>query len=126
MAVSILTVDDSKALRLFVQKSLSAYDCELDEASNGFNGLFAIQRHYPDLVLLDVVMPVMGGIDMLERIKKTPELKKIRVIMMASPGDHAYIEEIKREGADEILMKPFTAAALLEKIQSILPLKPKK
>ncbi|WP_438482445.1 response regulator [Oleiharenicola lentus] len=126
MAVTILTIDDSKPLRIFVERTLSAFDCEANESNNGFNGFFAIERARPDLILLDVVMPVMGGLEMLERLKASPELKAIPVIMLPSPGDHAYMEEIKTLGADDFLMKPFTAEALLEKIRSFVTLKARK
>lgn len=123
---TILTVDDSKGLRLMVGKALSAFACEVSEASNGYNAFFAIERARPDLILLDVAMPVMNGVDMLERLKATPELADIPVIMLTSPADHAVMSEIKTLGASSTLMKPFTAAALLEKICGILDLKPVK
>jgi len=126
MRPNILTVDDSKGLRLMVGKALSAFDCEVNEASNGYNAFFAIERTRPDLILLDVAMPVMNGVDMLERLKATPELAGIPVLMLTSPTDHAVMGEIKTLGASGTLMKPFTAAALLEKIRRILKLKPIK
>jgi two-component system chemotaxis response regulator CheY len=122
---TILTIDDSKGLRLMVEKTLSAFDCEVNEASNGFNGFFAIERARPDLILLDVAMPVMNGVDMLERLKATPELADIPVLMLTSPTDHAVMGDIATLGASETLMKPFTPAALLGKIRAIIKLKPR-
>jgi chemosensory pili system protein ChpA (sensor histidine kinase/response regulator) len=126
MSPIILTVDDAKAVRSLVEKALTPYVCEPTEASNGFNGFYAIQNKFPDLVILDVMMPVMGGIEMLERIRRTPELQHIPVIMMPSRSDHQYMDEIKSFGPQGILMKPFTEAALLEAIQRVVKLKPKK
>ncbi len=126
MRPTILTIDDSKGLRLMVEKALSAYDCEVHEASNGFNGFFAIERARPDLILLDVAMPVMNGVDMLERLKATPELAAIPVLMLTSPTDHAVMGDIATLGASGTLMKPFTPAALLDKIRRIIKLKPAK
>jgi CheY-like chemotaxis protein len=121
---TILTVDDSKGMRLMVAKALSAYACEVGEASNGFNAFFAIERARPDLILLDVAMPVMNGVDMLERLKTTPELADIPVIMLTSPTDHAVMNDIKNLGASGTLMKPITETALIEKIRSVIKLKP--
>jgi two-component system chemotaxis response regulator CheY len=121
---NILTVDDSKGLRLMVAKALSAFDCEVNEASNGFNGFFAIERARPDLILLDVAMPVMNGVDMLERLKTTPELADIPVLMLTSPTDHPVMDDIAKLGAAGTLMKPFTADALIGKIRGIIKLKP--
>ena len=124
MRPNILTVDDSKGMRLMVAKALSAFACEVNEASNGYNAFFAIERARPDLILLDVAMPVMNGVDMLERLKATPELADIPVIMLTSPGDHAVMSEIKTLGASGTLMKPITEAALLEAVRGVLKLKP--
>ena len=126
MRPTILTIDDSKGLRLLVEQALSAFDCEVNEASNGYNGFFAIERVRPDLILLDVAMPVMNGVDMLERLKTTPELADIPVLMLTSPGDHAVMGDIKTLGASGTLMKPFTPAALVEKVRSIVKLQPTK
>lgn len=109
-----------------VARALGAYDCEVNEASNGFNAFFAIERARPDLILLDVAMPVMNGVDMLERLKITPELADIPVIMLTSPTDHAVMNDIKALGASNTLRKPFTEAALLEAIRGVLKLKPVK
>lgn len=126
MRPTILTVDDSKALRLFVAKALSAFDCEVEEASNGFNAFFVIERARPDLILLDVLMPVMEGWETLRRLKGAPELADIPVIMLTSPADRPLIDELMTMGAARTLMKPFNEAALLEAIRSILKLKPAK
>ena len=94
------------------------------EATNGFNGLFEMEKRMPDLILLDVNMPVMNGIDMLERMRSAPDIADIPVIMMTSRGDHAYMADIAELGAST-LMKPFTEAALLESIGKVLKLKPR-
>jgi CheY-like chemotaxis protein len=124
MRPNILTVDDSKALRIFVQKALSEFDCEVCEAANGFNAFFSIERARPDLILLDISMPVMDGVEMLRRLKRTPEIQAIPVVMLPSPADHVVIPRLAAMGASGILMKPFTAIALLEAIRRILVLTP--
>jgi CheY-like chemotaxis protein len=121
----ILTIDDAKAVRLMVEKALAPFDCEPTEATNGFNGLFEMEKRRPDLILLDVMMPVMNGLDMLERLRSAPEIADIPVIMMTSRSDHAYMADIAAMGAST-LMKPFTEAALLESIGKVLKLKPRK
>ena len=126
MRSTILTVDDSKGLRLFVQKALSAFACDLHEASNGYNAFFAIERARPDLILLDVSMPVMDGIETLSRLKAAPELSSIPVIMLTSPADHAVMGQLTALGSSGTLMKPFNEAALLEKIRHVLNLIPAK
>jgi CheY-like chemotaxis protein len=123
---TILTVDDSKALRLFVAKALGPLQCEVEEASNGFNAFFAIERKRPDLILLDVLMPVMEGVETLRRLKGAPELADIPVIMLTSPADRPLLPELMTMGAASTLMKPFDDAALREAIGRIIKLKPAK
>ena len=126
MRPTILTVDDAKALRLMIEKALGAFECEVTEATNGYNAFFAIERARPDLILLDIAMPVMDGIETLRRLKEAPELADIPVIMLTSRADHMVIPQLPALGAADSLMKPFNEAALLEKIRGVLKLKPVK
>ena len=124
MHPKILTVDDAKTVRLLVQQALAAYDCEVSEAANGFNALFLMERALPDLILLDVNMPVMGGLEMLTMMRSNPVLKAIPVIMLTSPADHAVLDELTALGVSGTLPKPFHAPTLLEKIRAVLDLQP--
>jgi len=124
MRPTILTVDDSKALRLFVQRALGAFDCETGESSNGYNAFFAIERVRPDLILLDIAMPVMDGVETLTRLKESPALRAIPVLMLTSPADHAVMTRLTELGANGTLMKPFNETALIAKIRGFLDLKP--
>lgn len=126
MRHTILTVDDAKAVRDLVEKTVSPFDCEAISATNGYNAFFTIERQRPDLILLDISMPVMDGIETLSRLKGAPEIAGIPVIMLTSRADHRIIPELPGMGAKDTLMKPFTEATLLEKIRSVLSLKPAK
>jgi two-component system, chemotaxis family, chemotaxis protein CheY len=120
----ILTVDDSKTVRLLAQSVLHDFDCDVSEADNGFKALFAMERTLPDLILLDVNMPTMGGVEMLTLLASKPQLKAIPVIMLTSPADHAISAQLAALGVSGTLMKPFTPAELLAKIRGVLDLKP--
>ncbi len=124
MRPKILTVDDSKSMRLLVERALGAYDCDVSEANNGFNALFAMERALPDLILLDVNMPVMGGLEMLTMMRANPALKSLPVIMLTSTTDHAVSGELAALGVSGILTKPFGAPALIEKVCGVLKLQP--
>lgn len=121
----ILTVDDAAAVRRLAEKMLAPFDCEFSEASNGFNALFAMERALPDLILLDVKMPTMGGLEMLTMMRANPTLHALPVIMLTSPADHAVMAQLTSLGISGHVMKPFTPAALLEKIRSVLALNPR-
>ena len=122
MRPKILAVDDSKAVRIIVRKALEPLACDVNEATNGFNGLFSMEKEQPDLILLDVGMPIMNGVEMLTLLKSHPELKKIPVIMMTSPSDHRIIPKIIELGVSNHIMKPFTTAALVTAVRRILTL----
>ena len=126
MRPKILTVDDAKAVRLLAEQTLGAFDCEVGEATNGFNALFAMEKSLPDLILLDTNMPVMGGLDLLRMMKSNPALKALPIIMLTSRTDHDIMPEITAHGVNGVLLKPFTATALLEKVGSVIELKPVK
>lgn len=120
----ILTVDDAKAVRSLVEKTLSGFACEVTEATNGFNAFFAIESARPHLILLDISMPIMGGVETLNRLKAAPELAGIPVIMLTSRADHTVVPLLPKMGAIDHLMKPFDQTALLDKIQRVIKLKP--
>ena len=124
MRPKILIVDDAKALRLLVDKALSAFDCEIREATNGFNALFAMETSMPDLILLDVSMPIMTGLQMLTMMRSNPTLKSVPVIMLTSRADHLILPQLTALGVSGMLLKPFNETALIEKIQSVIKLKP--
>ncbi|HEY0968495.1 MAG TPA: response regulator [Opitutaceae bacterium] len=126
MGPRILVVDDSKVLRKVIAEALAPFDCDVTEATNGFNALFAIERERPDLILLDVAMPVMDGVYFLERMKSAPEIRDIPVIMMTSPTDHKLIPTLPELGAAAHVVKPFKPEALLDLIQRFVKLKPAK
>ena len=113
-------------MRRLVESALRAFNCDVAESDNGYKALYAMERCMPDLILLDVNMPTMGGLPMLELLRKSdqPALNAIRVIMLTSPGDHDVAGEIAALGVRATLMKPFTAAQLIEKIRAVIELKP--
>jgi two-component system chemotaxis response regulator CheY len=125
MRPNILAVDDSKSVRNLVNGTLFPFDCDVSEATNGYNALFMMEKALPDLIILDINMPTMSGLTLLTMLKSKPELQAIPVIMLASPTDHPVMGEIKQLGVKGILMKPFTKAALLEMIRSVLVLNEK-
>ena len=111
-------------MRLLTQRALAAFDCATSEAPNGYNALFAMERALPDLILLDVNMPTMGGVEMLTMMRSNPTLAAIPVIMLTSPADHGVMTQLAALGISGHVMKPFTPAALIEKIGGVLALPP--
>ena len=107
MRYKVLTVDDSKTVRIIVKKAFKAYDCEILEAGNGVEGLAIAAKESPDLILLDVTMPVMDGVEMLTKLKSDPALKSIPVVMLTAEGGRDNVLKIAKIGVRDYLVKPF-------------------
>jgi len=124
MHYKILTVDDSKVVRIIVRKTFRSFDCEIFEAVNGVEGLSLAAKTVPDLILLDITMPIMDGVEMLTRIKADPQLKGIPVMMLTAEGGRENVLKIAKLGVRDYIVKPFTEATLVEKANRIIDLKP--
>jgi two-component system cell cycle response regulator len=124
MRYKILTVDDSKTVRIIVRKAFKSYDCEILEAGNGVEGLSIAAKDAPDLILLDVTMPVMDGVEMLTKLKADPQLKAIPVIMLTAEGGRDNVLKIAKIGVRDYLVKPFKEDTLIEKAGRVIDLKP--
>ena len=94
----ILLVDDSRATRAVVAKMLSGHHCEIIEATNGAAGLDMARLHQPGLIVLDMTMPIMNGIETLERLKADAVTKAIPVIMLSANSNPEEVEQMKGEG----------------------------
>jgi two-component system, cell cycle response regulator len=124
MRYKILTVDDSKTVRIIVKKAFKSYDCEIIEAANGVEGLATAAKENPDVILLDVTMPVMDGVEMLTKLKSDPALKGIPVIMLTAEGGRDNVLKIAKIGVRDYMVKPFKEELLVEKVGRIIDLKP--
>jgi two-component system cell cycle response regulator len=124
MRKKILTVDDSKTVRIIVRKAFKAFDCDIVEAGNGVEGLSVAAKELPDLILLDITMPVMDGVETLTKLKADPQLKGIPVMMLTAEGGKENVLRIAKIGVRDYIVKPFKEALLLEKAGRIIDLQP--
>ena len=123
MAYNILIVDDSGTMRQVIGKALRMSGLELGsllEAENGRRGLEILREQWVDLVFSDLNMPVMGGMEMLDEMKKDESLREIPVVVISTEGSSARIGELQGKGIDGFLRKPFLPDALKKTITSIL------
>ena len=125
MALKVLTVDDSKTIRMIVKKAFKEFDCEMFEAENGVEGLAAAAKVKPGLIVLDITMPVMNGIEMLTKLKETPDLKDIPVIMLTAKSGKDNVMQIVKTGVKDYMIKPFKGQDLIERVEKIMKLAPK-
>ena len=124
MTARILVVDDSKTIRMVVKKAFQKFDCELAEAENGVEGLAYAVKERPDLIVLDITMPVMNGIEMLEKLKGDESTKAIPVIMLTAESGKENVMRIVKMGVKDYMVKPFKGDALTDRAQSVIDLKP--
>ena len=124
MQLKILTVDDSRAVRIIVKKAFKTYNVEILEAANGVEGLAMAAKSLPDLILLDVTMPVMDGVEMLTKLKAEPALKAIPVIMLTAEAGREMVLKIAKLGIRDYIVKPFKEDVLNEKVGRIIDLRP--
>ena len=125
MSLKILTVDDSKTIRMIVKKAFKPFDCKMSEAENGVEGLAIAAREKPDLIVLDITMPVMNGIEMLQRLKDEPLLKDIPVIMLTAESGKQNVMQIVQMGVKDYIVKPFKGEHLIERTRGLVNLVPR-
>ena len=125
MKPQILTVDDSKTIRLLVTKALKPFDVDVLEASNGVEGVAVAMREKPDLILLDLTMPIMDGSECLAKLKSHADLKNTPVIMLTAESGRDNVMKIAKMGVRDYLVKPFKEDMLVERAGRIIELKAK-
>ncbi|HLP01867.1 MAG TPA: response regulator [Opitutaceae bacterium] len=116
----ILTIDDSKTIRMIIQRAFKEYDCTVLEAANGDDGLKAAAEHKPDIIILDITMPHMDGIQMLTHLRERGD--QTPVVMLTAEGGATSVQRAQGLGIAEYIAKPFQNEALVEKVSKVLPL----
>ena len=121
----ILFVDDEADLVSTVECRLKWADFDVVTASNGKEGLDKAVTEKPNLILLDTAMPVMNGYEMLEQLRKNPQLKDIPVIMLTAMCEAQDIAKVSSYGIADYVTKPIDFTELMEKISNALENKTK-
>lgn len=112
-----LVIDDSRALRMLISRILRDVGFEVYDAANGVEGLAQLRAN-PDvgLVLVDWNMPVMDGLQFIQEVRRDPEWAGVRLMMVTTENESEQVQGAISAGADEYLMKPFTAEVLVAKL----------
>lgn len=117
--IKIQVTDDEPNIVQTLKDRLELNDFEVVVAYNGSDGLKIAQQEQPDMILLDVIMPVMNGLEMLEMLRKEPWGKDISVIMLTARSQTQDIARATACGIDDYIVKPFDLSELLEKIEHL-------
>lgn len=118
--LNILVIDDSTEIRWLVRYALEAEGHKVKEAKDGLEGLESVRQAVPDLIILDVQMPIMSGSEFVREIKKAPDTAGASVpviVMSASPVNDPYL----RSNSQHVLQKPIDLDSLFELIEKFAP-----
>lgn len=117
----ILLAEDDKFISLAYQDGLSRAGFEVIAATDGVEALDKARKEKPELILLDLVMPIKNGFEVLEELKADKELKNVPIIILSNLGQNSDIEKGKALGAVDYLIKSnFSMSEVIEKIKEFL------
>jgi CheY-like chemotaxis protein len=120
MTYKILSIEDTTSFRRLIRMTLEFEGFEVVEAEGGQRGLELAKAQAPDLILLDLMMPDISGLDVCQQLKKDARLCKIPIVVLSSSDDSDEIEQCLQLGAQGYLLKPFRPAMLLEIVRKSL------
>ncbi|MGD0162337.1 MAG: response regulator [Candidatus Sulfotelmatobacter sp.] len=127
MSIRALIVDDSSVMRKIVDRSLRQAGIEISqtfEAGNGAEALTVLQDNRVDLILCDINMPVMDGLEFIKQLPTVENAKGVPVVMITTEGSEAHVVQALACGARGYIRKPFTADQVKEHVIPILAGKP--
>jgi len=122
-----LIVDNDKLVRILIIKVLNKLvGCEIAEAENGLEAITKLKEDIPDFILLDLHMPIMSGVEVLEVLRNDPNLKNIPVIIMSSTDDKKVIVELLKLGIADYILKPIDVNNIQDRLTKVLLKQSKK
>ncbi|MDF2633346.1 MAG: response regulator receiver sensor signal transduction histidine kinase [Pelosinus sp.] len=116
----ILTVDDDRFMRTIIRDALEKNGYEVIEAHNGEEGIKKFLEVYPQMILMDVEMPIMDGFEACKQIKEYPQGKNTPVLFVTSREDEDFVEQAFGCGADDYIIKPIHSSVLRRRIRRII------
>lgn len=116
---SVLVVDDDPTVLEIVETVLRSGGLDVDTRRNGRDGLRAAHEHVPDIAVLDVTMPDMTGLEVCRALRDDAETADIPIILLTGRGQWLDVASGFDAGADDYLVKPFTAQDLLTRVEAL-------
>lgn len=121
MGTTILAVDDSVSVRKMVQFTLEAKGMQVKVADDGLEALEVLRHHTIDAIILDINMPKMNGLELLQKVKSDGAYATIPVIMLTTEGQDEDKDKAVALGASAYVVKPFKPSQLLKLLEEVLP-----
>jgi DNA-binding response OmpR family regulator len=120
MPKKILIVDDEPSIIVALQFLMEQNGYETLVAFSGEEAMEAVARHRPDLILLDIMLPVVDGFEVCQRVREKPDWKDIRIVLVTALDREANVAKGLALGADAYVTKPFANADLIAKVKELL------
>ena len=118
----ILAVDDVPLNLVLIEKMLNKFNFSIRKAVNGLDALEKIKTAKPDLILLDLLMPVMDGFEVLKKLKENEDLKDIRIIILSALNSNEDVVKGYEMGANDFITKPIILEKLINSVDTQLKL----
>lgn len=106
----VIVIDDSKTMRTLISFALTGYygsSCQIRHAGNGVEGLERLAESTPDLMVVDINMPEMNGLELIENVRRDPSKRALPIVVITTEGSDEDIRRAMQAGATEYLVKPF-------------------
>ncbi|MDZ7372341.1 MAG: response regulator [candidate division KSB1 bacterium] len=123
MGLRVLIADDSDVMRKIILRNLRLAGYAVDkcyEARHGFEALYHLSKDDVDLILSDINMPEMDGLEFIRKVRQMPLSKRVPIIVITSEGSQQMVREAVAAGADGFIVKPFTPEKLQDRLQQVL------
>jgi len=120
MSRKILLVDDSATVLMMERMVLAAERFEIVTAANGLEAQEKAKQEKPDLILMDIVMPRMNGLEACKALRSDPATRHIPIILVTTRGEAQSMEQGYENGCNDYITKPVNSAELLSKVRSVL------
>lgn len=116
----ILIAEDEEVLRMLMVDTLEDEGHELDEAADGREAVDHIMENDYDLILLDYMMPLLTGLEVIERVRNSPKRSAVKIMMVSAKSQQSDKDLVLKSGADYFIAKPYSPAELVQRIEDIL------
>ena len=120
MTRKILIADDEPNIVVSLEFLMKQKGYDVRVVNNGRDALAAIEEFQPDLVLLDVMMPLVSGYELAQKVRANPALAHVRIVMLSAKGRDVEVSKGIAVGADAYVTKPFSTKDLVAKVQELL------
>lgn len=116
----ILLAEDEEILRMLIVDTLEVNDLLIDEASDGQEALNYLDENVYNLIIVDYMMPIFTGLEVIEKVKLTKKNKNTKILMLSAKNQQHEQENVIKARADHFMAKPFSPFQLLETVEDIL------